>query len=119
MRRHCSARAPPGMWGPVPPVTPRPSSASQHTLGLLYALAAYLAWGVFPAYWKQLRHVPAPELIAHRVLWSFAFVALLLTLWRRWPEFLGTLRSGQRMRALGVSTVPSHFPAVLRQRVAT
>jgi chloramphenicol-sensitive protein RarD len=81
------------------------STTSQQSAGLLYAFAAYLAWGVFPAYWKQLRHVPATELIAHRVLWSFAFVALLITLGKRWPEFLGTFRSGQRMRALGLSTV--------------
>jgi chloramphenicol-sensitive protein RarD len=81
------------------------SATPQQTAGLLYAFAAYLAWGVFPAYWKQLRHVPATELIAHRVLWSFAFVALLLTVGKRWGEFLSTFRSGQRMRALGFSTV--------------
>ena len=83
----------------------QPSAPSHQTAGLLYAFAAYLSWGVFPAYWKQLRHVPATELIAHRVLWSCAFVVLLITLGKRWPEFLGTLRSGQRMRALGLSTV--------------
>jgi chloramphenicol-sensitive protein RarD len=82
-----------------------PSPASQRTAGFVYAFAAYLSWGVFPAFWKQLRHVAPTELIAHRVIWSFAFVALLLTGWRRWPDFLGTFRSGARMRALGLSTV--------------
>ncbi len=82
-----------------------PTPAAQRTAGFVYAFAAYAAWGVFPAFWKQLRHVPSTEVIAHRVIWSFAFLVLLLTAWRRWPDFLGTFRSGARMRALGLSTV--------------
>ena len=47
--------------------------------GLLYAFGAYLLWGVFPIYWKLLRAVPAGELLAHRVFWSFCFLAAVLT----------------------------------------
>lgn len=52
--------------------------------GIAYAALAYLCWGLFPLYFKQLSTVPALEVVAHRTLWSLAFVALLLTLLRRW-----------------------------------
>jgi chloramphenicol-sensitive protein RarD len=44
------------------------------------------------------------ELVAHRVLWSFLFVSGLLTVWRRWPEFLGVLRQRRVLAALLLST---------------
>jgi chloramphenicol-sensitive protein RarD len=56
------------------------------TRGVLYALGAYLMWGVFPVYFKALQGVPPSEVLAHRVLWSLVFVALLLAVMRngRW-----------------------------------
>jgi chloramphenicol-sensitive protein RarD len=42
--------------------------------GLLYALLAYLAWGIFPIYWKQLSDVDAYQVIAHRIFWAFIFL---------------------------------------------
>jgi chloramphenicol-sensitive protein RarD len=64
--------------------------------GFGFALAAYLAWGVFPIYFKALRAVDAPEILAHRVAWSAVFLALLVTLQRRWTEYgraFGSFRS--------------------------
>ena len=64
--------------------------------GLVYAFAAYGAWGVFPLYFKALRAVDAPEILAHRVAWSAVFLAGVVTVQRRWKEFVrafGTLRS--------------------------
>jgi chloramphenicol-sensitive protein RarD len=54
--------------------------------GVLYALSAYLMWGVFPVYFKAVQGVPPAEVLAHRVLWSLVFVALLLAAMRngRW-----------------------------------
>ena len=39
--------------------------------GIFYALATYIMWGLFPIYWKQLHHISATQLIAHRIFWSF------------------------------------------------
>jgi chloramphenicol-sensitive protein RarD len=41
-------------------------------------------WGLFPLYWKTLQHVPALEILSHRMTWSLGFVLLLLLLRRRW-----------------------------------
>lgn len=52
--------------------------------GLLFGLGAYLLWGVLPLYFKALVHVPATEIVAHRIVWSLLFLAALATIWRRW-----------------------------------
>ncbi len=52
--------------------------------GIVYAVLAYVLWGVFPVYFKALQHVAATEILAHRMVWSLAFVAFVLTLRRRW-----------------------------------
>ena len=40
--------------------------------------AAYILWGILPIYWKFLDGVPALEILAHRVIWSFIFVLLIV-----------------------------------------
>jgi chloramphenicol-sensitive protein RarD len=58
--------------------------------GVVYALTAYLMWGVFPLYFKQVQDVAPLEVLANRMLWSLVFVAALLTILRgtRWPREL-------------------------------
>ncbi len=48
--------------------------------GYYQAFAAYSIWGVFPIYWKFLKHVSASEILAHRIIWSFVFVGVLVRL---------------------------------------
>lgn len=52
--------------------------------GLLYGVVAYLLWGLLPVYWKALASIPAPEIMAHRVVWSFVSVLALLVVRRHW-----------------------------------
>ena len=51
--------------------------------GIWLGLGAYLLWGLLPVYWKALRTVPAPEILMHRIVWSFGFLALLVILSRQ------------------------------------
>lgn len=51
--------------------------------GLIAAAAAYILWGLFPLYIKQVAHVNAAEVVAHRSAWSLVFVFALLLAWRR------------------------------------
>jgi len=51
--------------------------------GIWLGLGAYLLWGLLPVYWKALRTVPAPEILMHRIVWSFGFLALLIILSRQ------------------------------------
>lgn len=52
--------------------------------GVLAAVVAYTLWGILPVYWKALQAVPALEILAHRTVWSLAFVLLLLAVRRQW-----------------------------------
>jgi chloramphenicol-sensitive protein RarD len=64
--------------------------------GVLYALSAYLMWGVFPVYFKAVQGVPPFEVLAHRVLWSLVFVALLLAAMRNGRWLLKLREAGVR-----------------------
>lgn len=52
--------------------------------GLLHGFAAYGMWGLVPLYWPLLKPASAGEILAHRMVWSFAFVGLALLALRRW-----------------------------------
>jgi len=51
---------------------------NQTKIGIYYAFAAYIAWGILPIYWKALQQVPAGQILAHRIVWSFLFVSILV-----------------------------------------
>jgi chloramphenicol-sensitive protein RarD len=53
-------------------------SAAQPQRGIAAALAAFTVWGLMPLYFRQVGSVPPFEVVAHRVLWSVVFLALLL-----------------------------------------
>ncbi|WP_325176572.1 EamA family transporter RarD [Paenibacillus alkalitolerans] len=55
--------------------------------GIVYALLAYISWGLLPLYWKMLERLPPESILAHRILWSFLFVVGLLAVKKRLPEW--------------------------------
>ena len=67
--------------------------------GLLFGVAAYAMWGLFPLYWPLLEPAGAFEILAHRVLWSCLTMFVLLLLLRRGPQLLAIWRD-RRVRLL-------------------
>lgn len=61
--------------------------------GLFAALAAYVIWGLLPIYWKLLASVSSEEILAHRIVWSFIFLLLLLYVQKALPKFTGALKN--------------------------
>ncbi len=57
---------------------------SERRTGVLMGLAAYGLWGLFPLYFPLLEPAGGVEIVAHRIVWSLLFVALLLTALRGW-----------------------------------
>nr|WP_318503132.1 EamA family transporter RarD [Bacillus sp. T3] len=55
----------------------------ENVIGMIFAAGAYIVWGVLPIYWKMLGEVPALEILAHRVVWSFFFVLIIVFLLKR------------------------------------
>ena len=52
--------------------------------GLTFGAAAYLIWGLFPLFFPLLEPAGAPEILAHRMIWSLVVSALVLTVVRGW-----------------------------------
>ena len=73
--------------------TPVPDAARERRTGLIYGLSAYLLWGVLPLYFKAVAHVSPGEILAHRIIWSLVFLAVLVALWRRWASVRAALAS--------------------------
>lgn len=61
-------------------------------LGVVLGLGAYVLWGFLTVYWKALEGLNPVELIAARIVSSFAVVAGALTATRRWRQ-LGPMRT--------------------------
>lgn len=60
--------------------------------GTVSAACAYLLWGLFPLYFAHLAHVPAVELLAHRVVWTLALLLVVLAVLHRWTWIGPVLR---------------------------
>ncbi|MCP5371415.1 MAG: EamA family transporter RarD [Hyphomicrobiales bacterium] len=50
----------------------------------MFALAAFVIWGMYPLYFKWLGAVPVVEIMAQRVLWTVLLLGLLLLATGRW-----------------------------------
>ena len=73
--------------------------------GLGAATTAYLIWGLSPIYWKSLATVPAFEILMHRMIWSFAFLAPLIFFTGRRSEFKAAVTSPRVMLILLATTL--------------
>ena len=57
-------------------------------MGLVYALAAYLSWGLLvPIHFRLLGHFSASHILAERVVWSILFAGALVLAWRHRVRF--------------------------------
>jgi chloramphenicol-sensitive protein RarD len=52
--------------------------------GIAYAIGAFGLWGLGPLYWRLLAHVPAHEILMHRIAWSALFLAFVMR--GRWAD---------------------------------
>ena len=73
--------------------------------GLIFGLFAYGLWGVLPIYFKQVAAVPAIDIVAHRVIWSLPFLALLVAITRGWGQIRTALRDRRTLWLLLATSV--------------
>ena len=66
---------------------------SHHGSAFIAGVAAFATWGLVPIYWKLLTKVPAPEILAHRFVWTIVFLSVLLSWQQRWREVISNARS--------------------------
>ncbi|MBV4369080.1 EamA family transporter RarD [Erwinia phyllosphaerae] len=77
--------------------------AQQTRQGIFYALGAYFIWGIAPAYFKLIQQVAPGEIMTHRVIWSFFFMLLLLSVSRNWGKVRAIFKEPKKVLLLAVS----------------
>jgi chloramphenicol-sensitive protein RarD len=73
--------------------------------GVLYAALAYIAWGLFPLYFRLLNGVPALQVVLHRTVWSLLFVLIVLAVLRRWAWLPAALRQPRLIAVSALSAL--------------
>jgi chloramphenicol-sensitive protein RarD len=85
---------------------PDAAAASRRArVGILYAGGAFFIWGIVPLYFTALQRVSPLEIIAHRVIWSVAFLALLLAVSRGFGDLRVVLRQPRVLWTLALTSV--------------
>ncbi len=65
--------------------------------GALFGIGAYSMWGCFPLFFALFEGVPAYEVLIHRIIWSSVFLAIVITLLRRWPLIRNALAHPKKL----------------------
>lgn len=73
--------------------------------GLTLGIGAYALWGVLPIYFKAIAEVGAVDIVAHRVLWSVPFLALLIAVFGGFREVRSSVRSARTLAFLSVTAI--------------
>ena len=72
--------------------------------GFVPGIMSFVLWGFLPVYWKFLGAVPALQILAHRIFWSFVFLVILVAVTGRFQQLRQEAKSlaVNRKRRLGV-----------------
>lgn len=81
------------------------SQGSEERKGLLLGFSAYAVWGFFPLYWGLLAPSSPTEILAHRIIWSLCFMALLNTVFGLWPAVRDAWRSPRTRLLLALASL--------------
>lgn len=76
---------------------------SESRKGYLWAVAAYVCWGLFPLYWRLLRPATPIEVLTHRIIWSTLFFVGVIAIARSWRRLRGIGR--RRLAGIGLASV--------------
>lgn len=75
------------------------------TIGILFGVLAFIMWGSLPVYWKLLNAIPALEILAHRITWSFVFVTILLIIKGDYQTLKLVLKNKKQLKLIFIAAV--------------
>jgi len=82
---------------------------TEHRRGLAYGVAAYVLWGIVPAYWKLFADVSPVEILAHRAVWGLGAFLVLAAI----SGELGAVKAALRdRRVLGTMVITAALLSV-------
>ncbi|MCL1050828.1 EamA family transporter RarD [Shewanella abyssi] len=77
----------------------------EHRRGIAFAICAYTLWGFAPLYFKLLTDVSSAEILLHRVLWSFVFMGLLMSLFGGFSRVRQLLKKPKQLIVLCITSL--------------
>jgi len=81
------------------------TGSNEKAAGTWAVVAAYVSWGLLPLFWKLLDQIPAQKILAHRIVWSFAFLFILVFFQERWLEIKKIFSSKKTRTTLSLTSL--------------
>jgi chloramphenicol-sensitive protein RarD len=82
------------------------ATSDQHPrTGFILGLLAYALWGVLPIYFKKIEGLPALDIVAHRIIWSLPFLAILILLSKGWFKVREAISSRRVIGILAITAL--------------
>jgi chloramphenicol-sensitive protein RarD len=78
---------------------------SNKTAGLYAGLASYIFWGLSPVFWKLFDQSSGVEVLAHRLVWSFFFLFLIILVQHRFGELIAVFTDRKTFFLLFLSSI--------------
>jgi len=78
---------------------------SRTRIGVAYALAAFLSWGLNPFYFKAVSNIATVEILGHRIVWSMLFLLPLILYARQWPQVIRALKGRHTFMLLAATSI--------------
>ena len=81
------------------------AEAAEERVGIAYGIGAYALWGLFPLFFPLLEPAGAVEILAHRIVWSLAAVAVVVAVAGNGRALLALFRDRRRALLLVVAAL--------------
>ncbi len=73
--------------------------------GVIYAVSAYILWGILPIYWKLINSVAAIEILSHRILWAFVFTIIIIAAAKEWKALKLIMKDKKQMFYIFIASI--------------
>lgn len=78
---------------------------NEKTAGVLYAVIAYILWGISPVYWKLINSVSSIEILSNRIVWAFVFTILIIVVSKQWDELKLIAKDKKQMFYIFIASI--------------
>ncbi|MVX65497.1 EamA family transporter RarD [Clostridium chromiireducens] len=78
---------------------------NEKTTGVIYAVIAYILWGILPVYWKFISSVSSIEILSDRIVWAFVFTILIIMVTKQWSELKLIAKDTKQMFYIFIASI--------------
>lgn len=82
---------------------------NEKTIGVIYAVAAYILWGILPLYWKLINSVFSIEILSNRIVWAFAFTIVIIGVTKQWEELKRIAKDKKQLIYIFIASILISF----------